>query len=77
MAAVCATVCDWLARMTEQRRLAAIVLADVAADGARREWQERRGGASPRCPRGHPKRPSPTPDERALLAGYFNAGAIE
>ena len=26
----CATVCDWLARMTEQRRLAAIVLADVA-----------------------------------------------
>jgi hypothetical protein len=26
----CATVCDWLARMSEQRRLAAIVSADVA-----------------------------------------------
>jgi class 3 adenylate cyclase len=26
----CATVCDWLARMSEQRHLAAIVSADVA-----------------------------------------------
>ena len=66
MAAVCATVCDWLVRMTEQRRLAAIVLADVAGYSRLMGLDDSgKSGASPRCPRLR---------VRLLASGNFKAG---
>ena len=47
-------------------RLVAISTRIVAADFG----EQRLIARFPRCQRAHPKRLSPTPDERALLAGY-------
>jgi hypothetical protein len=82
---------DLLAR--EQRKLAAILAADVVSysrlmgrgesgtlarlPNAAADLGER-GGRIARfscCPRAQPTWLSPTPDERALLAGYDHAGA--
>ena len=64
----------------EQRKLAAMLAADVVGSsrlmGCEGSDSSYIAGFT-RSPRAHPTRPSPTPDERALLAGYINAGATE